>query len=217
MRRLFWSGLLSAVAMGLLACGSSAEPSTPPVQAPTRAVPTSTPVPPQPTVTPTPPSLISELSTENFGELLILTEVQRAATLHVPMLVDLIDLKKTLGAENPERVTGMDVWMELVFSSEDGKKSISMDIVQLNGPQLARRFIFRVKIEGALIDMDVPIGNGLFGKAFFDEGAEVAVVAFVKGNKRVHFHTTTPADDVPLIGLAGLVDLARAVDGRLGE
>ena len=156
------------------------------------------------------------LTEEIFATLLTKDEVTQVMTAEVPLVTEIVDLKRMSDAADGPRMHPLDAGYALKFTTIDGKRGLTLATIDLESTTAAVQQYDLVKLQTfpRLQIMDPAIGH-----ASAQMQAEIGEVGsnlvFVKRDKLVTLHTTRPHGEEALVDLEGLRNLARLVEGRL--
>jgi len=161
------------------------------------------------------PVVVMEKVVDNdAGEYLSLKEVSAAAA-GINLKIEYRDLKAKAAAVDPAQVEHIDSFAVLSFDTEDGYRGLSLTTMDFDSEDAATEHMAMMTgPDSGMQDMDETIGDASVSlKA--NQGGMGSLVAFKKGEWVVFLHTSHPNGDTPLMDLADLESLARAVAGRL--
>lgn len=161
------------------------------------------------------PIVVMEKVVDNdAGAYLSLKEVSAAAG-GINLKIEYRDLKAKAAAVDPSQVEHMDSFAVLSFDTEDGYRGLSLTTMDFDSEDAAATHMAMITgPDSGRQDMDETIGDASVSLEA-NQGGMGSIVAFKKGEWVVSLHTSHPNGDTPLMDLAALESLARAVAGRL--
>jgi hypothetical protein len=161
------------------------------------------------------PVVVMEKVVDNdAGAYLSLKEVSAAAG-GINLKIEYLDLKAEASAVDPTQVEHMDSFAVLSFDTEDGYRGLSLTTIDFDSEDAAKEHMAMMTgPDSGMQDMVETIGDASASLEANQAGMG-SIVAFKKDEWVVSLHTSHPNGDTPLMDLADLENLARAVAGRL--
>ena len=164
---------------------------------------------------PTEPVVVMERVVDNDADAYLSLEEVSAAAGGINLKVEYRDLKAKAAAVDPSQVEHMDSFTVQSFDTEDGHRGLSLTTLDFDSEDAAATHMAMLTgPDSGMQDMDETIGDESVSLEA-NRGGMGSLVAFKKGEWVVSLHTSQPNGDTPLMDLADLESLARAVAGRL--
>lgn len=156
-----------------------------------------------------------ELTEEQFKGLLTVEDIESIVACHVVLETELFDYKKLAESADPTQVVNMDSWYGMSFATEDGIKSLIVNVIDFVSQTSAQGHFEKIRAETPGLEvMSLPIGDT---SAEFEVNAEGigSIIVSLKGDKLIQLHTAMPVGEEAFVDLEGLEELIGIVESRL--